>query len=80
MADGHNFYYLDGTPVDCNSDALWNTDLVVQHQLNDQVRLFADFLNVFDTDPEFDPAAAYGLYGFNPAWGEPEYHGPLLPH
>ncbi|MCH9696406.1 MAG: TonB-dependent receptor [Gammaproteobacteria bacterium] len=67
--------YVDGTPSVCNSEDQWNADLVVSHQLNDNVRLFADVLNVFDIDPEFDPSAAYGLYGFNPSWAGPNIMG-----
>ena len=50
-------------------------DLTVQYQWNEKVQLFADFLNVFDIKPKFDPAAAYGLYGFNPAWAGPNIMG-----
>jgi iron complex outermembrane receptor protein len=67
--------YVDGTPVSCKSSAVWNADLTVRHQLNDQVTLYADVLNVFGIDPPFDPAAAYGLYGFNPAWAGPNIMG-----
>jgi iron complex outermembrane receptor protein len=67
--------YLDGTPTQCKSKAQWNADLTIQYQWNDKVQLFADILNVFDIKPKFDPAAAYGLYGFNPAWGGPNIMG-----
>ena len=30
---------------------------------------------MFDIEPEFDPSAAYGLFGFNPAWGGPNIMG-----
>ncbi len=60
--------FVDGTPTDCTSPDIYNVDLTVQHQLNDQVRLFADVLNVFDLEPEVDVSAAYHLYAFNPAW------------
>jgi iron complex outermembrane recepter protein len=43
--------------------------------LNDTVTLYANLLNVLDTDPVFDPSAAYGIYGFNPAWGGPNIMG-----
>lgn len=67
--------YVDGTPVDCKSEDIWNADLTVSHQLNDNIRLFADFMNVFDIEPEFDPSAAYAIYGFNPAWAGPNIMG-----
>ncbi len=52
----------------CETDAQLNTDLAASYQMNDNLRLFVDVLNVLDTEPEFDPLAAYSLYGFNPAW------------
>lgn len=76
-ADNHasTVPYVDGTPSQCKSNDQWNFDLTAQYQWNDKVQLFADVLNVFDIDPEFDPAAAYGLYGFNPAWAGPNIMG-----
>jgi iron complex outermembrane receptor protein len=67
--------YVDGTPTDCKSGDQWNADLTVQHQLNDNIRLFADVLNVFDIEPEVDVSAAYHIYAFNPAWGGPNIMG-----
>ena len=67
--------YVDGSPFDCKSSAQWNFDLTVQYQMNDRFQFFADVLNVFDIKPKFDPAAAYGLYGFNPAWAGPNIMG-----
>lgn len=67
--------YVDGTTTACKSSDQWNADLTVQHQLNDNVRLFADFMNVFDIDPELDVSAAYHIYAFNPAWAGPNIMG-----
>lgn len=67
--------YVDGTNTPCKSDDQWNVDLTVQHQLNDNIRLFADIMNVFDIEPELDVSAAYHLYAFNPAWGGPNIMG-----
>lgn len=67
--------YVDGTPSLCKSKAQWNVDLTVQYQWNDKVQVFADFLNVLNIKPKFDPSAAYGLYGFNPAWAGPNIMG-----
>jgi len=66
--------YQDGTPVNCTQDAQWNFDLTARQKL-DKYTVFLDVLNVFDIEPEFDPSAAYGLYGFNPAWGGPNIMG-----
>ena len=67
--------YVDGTPVLCEAKATWNSDLTVRYQLNDTVNLYADVLNVLDTSAPFDPNAAYGLYGFNPAWASANIMG-----
>lgn len=67
--------YVDGTPTDCKSEDQWNADLTVQYQLNDNVRLTADVMNVFDIEPEVDVSAAYHIYAFNPAWAGPNIMG-----
>lgn len=67
--------FVDGTPTACESEDQWNVDLTVQHQLNDNVRLFADVMNVFDIEPEIDVSAAYHIYAFNPAWAGPNIMG-----
>jgi iron complex outermembrane recepter protein len=60
--------YGDDTPVLCRSKAIWNLDLTASHKVSDQFTLYANALNVLNIAPPFDPNAAYGLYGFNPAW------------
>jgi iron complex outermembrane receptor protein len=67
--------YVDGSPVQCKTKAQFNSDLTVQYQVNEKWQMYADILNAFDTDPQFDPASAYGLYGFNPAWAGPNIMG-----
>jgi iron complex outermembrane receptor protein len=67
--------YVDGTTTPCKSKDQWNVDLTVQHQLTDNIRLFADFMNVLDIEPEIDVSAAYHIYAFNPAWGGPNIMG-----
>jgi iron complex outermembrane receptor protein len=67
--------YVDGTPTDCASDDIWNVDLTVQHQFNDNIQLFGDFMNVFDIEPPTDVSAAYHIYAFNPAWAGPNIMG-----
>jgi iron complex outermembrane receptor protein len=62
-------------PVNCTQKAQWNADLTVRHVFNDKYTVYADVLNVFDIEPEFDPSAAYALFGFNPAWGGPNIMG-----
>jgi iron complex outermembrane receptor protein len=67
--------YADGTPVACKTKAIWNADLTVRHTFNEKYTVYADVLNLFDIEPDFDPAAAYGLFGFNPAWSGPNIMG-----
>jgi iron complex outermembrane recepter protein len=67
--------YIDGSPFACKTSPAWNADLTVRHKLNDRVTLNADILNVFDIMPKFDPASAYGSFGFNPAWSGPNVMG-----
>ncbi len=67
--------YEDGTPVNCTQPAQWNVDFNARHTINDQFTIYLDVLNVFDIGPKFDPSAAYGLFGFNPAWGGPNIMG-----
>lgn len=67
--------YDDGTPVQCRSKDIWNVDLTVQHKLNDNLTLSLNVLNLLDTKPPFDPNAAYGGYGYNPAWAGPNIMG-----
>lgn len=59
----------------CKSKAVWNVDLTASQKINDKFTLYANMLNLFDTKPPFDPNAAYGSYGYNPAWGGPNIMG-----
>ncbi len=76
-ADNHasTVTYEDGTPVNCTQPAQWNVDFNARHTINDMFTVYLDVLNVFDIGPRFDPSAAYGLFGFNPAWGGPNMLG-----
>jgi iron complex outermembrane receptor protein len=67
--------YVDGTPVACRTDDTWNFDLTVRHRINDNYLVQLDVMNLFDIEPDFDPASAYGLFGFNPAWQGPNIMG-----
>ena len=62
-------------PVNCKQKAQWNADLTARHSFGEKYTVYADILNVFDIKPEFDPSAAYGLFGFNPAWAGPNIMG-----
>lgn len=60
--------YDDGTPAMCRSKPIWNLDLTASHRVSDNFSMYANVLNLLDTEPPFDPNAAYGGYGYNPAW------------
>jgi iron complex outermembrane receptor protein len=67
--------FVDGTPVRCGSAPTWNADLTIRHKLNDKITIYGDVLNFLDLKAPFDPAAAYGLFNFNPAWAGPNILG-----
>jgi len=67
--------YVNGDPVNCTQKAQWNADLTARYTFNEKYQVYLDVLNAFDIKPEFDPSAAYALFGFNPAWGGPNIMG-----
>jgi iron complex outermembrane receptor protein len=69
-ANGYGSVYLydDGSSYKCTHGAYVDFDFSATYQYSDSVQVYLNVLNAFDTEPEFDPAAAYFLYGFNPAW------------
>jgi iron complex outermembrane receptor protein len=67
--------YEDGTPVNCKQGSAWNVDFNARHTFADKFTVYLDVLNVFDIGADFDPSAAYGLFGFNPAWQGPNILG-----
>ena len=62
------YLYDDDTPYACTHDAYIDFDFSATYRASDSVQIYMNMLNVFDTEPDFDPASAYHLYGFNPAW------------
>ncbi len=67
--------YDDGTPFMCRSKAVWNLDLTASHKINDKFTIYANALNVLNIKAPFDPNAAYGILGYNPAWAGPNIVG-----
>lgn len=67
--------YVDGSPVNCRTKDIWNVDFTAQQKIGDKFTIYANVLNVFGIKPPFDPDAAYGLFGFNPAWAGPNIMG-----
>jgi iron complex outermembrane receptor protein len=67
--------YEDGTAVMCSSKDIWDVDLTASQKIGDMLTIYANVLNVLNTKPPFDPAAAYGLFNFNPAFAGPNIIG-----
>jgi iron complex outermembrane receptor protein len=67
--------YEDGSPVNCKQGSAWNVDFNARHTIADKFTLYLDVLNIFNIGADFDPSAAYGLFGFNPAWQGPNILG-----
>ena len=67
--------YVDGSPVQCNAKATWNADLTVRHTFNEKYTVYGEVLNVFGIEAPFEPAAAYALFQYNPAWAGPNIMG-----
>ena len=44
-------------------------------KVGDHFTFYTDVLNILDRKPSFEPNAAYGLYGFNPAWSDRQFIG-----
>ncbi|HEY1124632.1 MAG TPA: TonB-dependent receptor [Sphingobium sp.] len=62
-------------PVSCRTGAQWNVDLAFNFKLNSKFSLYANILNAFNIAPKFDPSAAYSIFQYNPAWGQPNIVG-----
>ncbi|MCA8902943.1 MAG: TonB-dependent receptor [Hyphomonas sp.] len=60
--------YLDNTPSVCVSEDIISWDLSVRQQVNEKLSVYLNIQNLLDSEPEFDPGAAYNIYGYNPAW------------
>lgn len=67
--------YQDGTPVKCSVGAQWNADLAASFKVSDRFTIYGNVLNFLDIKPRFDPSAAYSIFNYNPAWGQPNIVG-----
>lgn len=63
-------YFQNGEAVKCQIGAQWNVDLAANVKINEQFSVYLNVLNVLGIDPKFDPVAAYGIFNYNPAWGQ----------
>ena len=62
------YLYDDGSPYKCTHGSYLDFDFSATYRVNESTSVYLNVLNAFDTEPEFDPASAYFIYGFNPAW------------
>jgi len=67
--------YQDGTPVKCKVGAQWNFDLAGSYKATKNLTIYGAVLNLFDIKPVFDPSAAYSIFNYNPAFGQPNAIG-----
>ena len=58
------------TPILCRQKSFVTFDATASYKLIPGVTLYANVLNVFNRKAPFDPGAAYGLFGYNPAYHE----------
>ncbi|MGI9168695.1 MAG: TonB-dependent receptor, partial [Caulobacteraceae bacterium] len=54
-------------PPDCTVSHFIDVDLTADYKINDKIDLFANVLNVFDTNPPFDPIDYAGV-NYNPTF------------
>jgi iron complex outermembrane receptor protein len=66
---------LNGDPLQCHTKRVLYFDGHAEVNVQKRFTLYVDVKNLLDTKPTYDPNSAYGLYGFNPAWGDSLFIG-----
>jgi iron complex outermembrane receptor protein len=56
-------------PPDCSVSHFVDVDLNVSYRINDRITVFGDMMNVFDTNPPFDPLNYAGV-NYNPTYSQ----------
>jgi iron complex outermembrane receptor protein len=56
-------------PLNCTVSSFTDVDLSADYKINDKVDVFADMLNVFDTNPPFNPLNYAGV-NYNPTYSQ----------
>lgn len=74
-ATGQLVSYNNGDPVQCRSKSVFYMDGHAEIKVQDKFTFYLDVKNLLDKKPSYDPNAAYGLYQFNPAWGDSLFIG-----
>jgi iron complex outermembrane recepter protein len=68
--------YRDGsTPIKCRTRHFIDVDATATYRVGEKLTLYVNVLNVLNAKAPFDPAAAYGIYQFNPAWAAQGFVG-----
>lgn len=63
--------YNDGvTPILCRQKSFVTVDATASYKINHMFTVYGNVLNVFNRKAPLDPGAAYGIYGYNPAYAE----------
>ncbi|MDB5680965.1 MAG: TonB-dependent receptor [Sphingomonas bacterium] len=65
----------DGSPVQCHAKRVLYFDGHAEAKIQNRLTVYMDVKNLLNTKPTYEPNAAYGLYGFNPAWGDSLFIG-----
>ncbi len=56
-------------PLNCTVNHFIDVDLSADYKINERISIFANVLNVFDTNPPFDPIDYAGV-NYNPTFGQ----------
>ncbi|MDB5680050.1 TonB-dependent siderophore receptor [Sphingomonas bacterium] len=68
--NGQQAIYNNGDPIQCQAKSVFNLDGHFEFTVGKKFTFYGDIQNILDRAPPYDPNAAYGLYQFNPAWGD----------
>lgn len=73
--DGQILGWADGSPVQCNTKAVFYLDGHAEVKVQSRLTFYVDVKNLLDKKPSYDPNGGYGLYQFQPAWSDSLFIG-----